>query len=226
MNKGKKFSAIIIAVMMCFIFFSIIDFSYATEIVKTEDGNMILTVEDGIKHYTKGLSDEEIDEILDAKINQIIQEELDNVEASGITLYSTSKPKYVTVYGAKKTTKAPYKRMAGQPDGGYQFTGGGTVNINNTGGTTFTFSYSFPTPYGSIGISAKPGKKATKVTGYSATIPASSKYHYLVYVSNTYKSKPYIIYEDSTKTKIVHKGAVSTLYSTSVDVRRVKKDNI
>ena len=93
MNK-KKILSVAIALIMCLSVFSVLDFAYATETVETKDGVVTLTVdEEGVKHYTKDLSDEELDEILNAQIQDVIQEEIEALECTGIATYATSKPK-------------------------------------------------------------------------------------------------------------------------------------
>lgn len=175
----------------------------------------------GEQTYTTKLTNAEIEQNLDKQIETEINNIISEGRGEGIFLMASSRPTYTTTHGATKEVKAPYKKVAGQPSGGVQFSTGGSIFVDWSGGTSFSFSYSFPTPYGSIGLSATPGKKVSQAKGVQVNIPASKTQHYIVYMANTYKCKPYIVYEVTNgKKSVYYKGTSKVWYQSSFDVRK------
>lgn len=158
-----------------------------------------------------------LDEMLHHQAEQAVAEVIEEANRSNLSLAPSKRPTYETKYGTEQKVSAPFRAADGQPPGGYRFNTGGTVNIETTAGTTFTFSYEFPKPFEKIGIAATPGKSTTKVTGYSVNIPASKTKFYKVYISNIYKCQPFIVYEISSvtgKKSVYHKGSSKIYYAT------------
>lgn len=178
----------------------------------------------GEQTYTTSLTDSEIEQALDEQMQKEIDAIIAEGEANGISLFASTagRPTYTTTHGDTEIVTAPKKKVSGQPAGGVQFSNGGSVYVDWSGGTSFSFSYSFPTPYGSIGLSATPGKKVTQATGVAVKIPASKTKHYVVYLANRYKCRPYIVYEVSNgKKSVYYKGSSKVWYQSDFSLKTI-----
>lgn len=201
-------------------------FTYATENSSTtNNSNMTLIYdENNEKVYETTLTDTEIEALLDEQEEKEIQAKIaEDQSLNTMRKVSSGRPQYTTKHGSYKNVKAPYKAVAGQRPKGMQINTGGTINIDNQGGTSFSFSYTFPAPFNAIGIAATPGKVVARVTGYSANIPASNTKFYKAYLANIYRCRPYIVYKVvNGKKSVYHKGVSRVIIQTSIKVREVK----
>lgn len=128
---------------------------------------------------------------------------------------------YQTVYGTPLNVSTGYKYCSNQPSNGTKIAGGGSININTTGGPTVSISVTFPLPYGSFSVGCATGSKVG-VGGVSVYIPSNG--YYKVRVNNTYRTTPYVVYEivKSTGSKrMISRGHSKYLYSSAYDKVKV-----
>lgn len=149
-----------------------------------------------------------------AEIEHLLRQEY----PSGIIPFDRTSD-YSTTNGKKTFVRTPYKAVAGQPTGGTKFQSGGTILVVETGGGSINFTYSFPTPFGSIGLSGPLGKKVT-TGGYAVKIPGGA--YYKATQSDGLYCTPYAIYRTvNGKKTLVNRGASSTHYNQAFSYIRV-----
>lgn len=172
--------------------------------------------------YQNTLSEVEIEELHAQQVEQQIEEVmLRDQSIPSITPYGPPPTSsYDTVYGAEKLVDL--NGFAGsQPSGGTQFPSGGGFYYSDSGGPTVSLSYSWPTPYGSFGISGNLGNKAN--SGVFVNAPNKTNF-FKLYITKTYKCKPYIIYKIDNRTGAkteYYKGMTQVHYRTSATAKKV-----
>lgn len=210
-----KFKHMVLCIVLCLTMVMTTATIYAAEpTINTSNGALMSETQEAI-----------LGEMLHHQAEQAAAEVIEEANKSNLNMPLSKRPTYETKYGTEKNISAPFKAANGQPSGGYRFNTGGQVNIETTAGTAFTFNYTFPEPFGQIGISATPGKSTTKVTGYSVKIPASKTTFYKVYISNIYKCQPFIVYEISAvtgKKTVYYRGSSKVYHASDNQVRAVK----
>lgn len=157
------------------------------------------------------LSESEVDQMLKDQIDLEVEQIIAEAEAikEGSTFFD--RPRYYTVMGTAQYIWSPWRAVAGQPAGGTSIQGGGTAYATTSGGGTISFSYSFPTPYGSFGLSCPLGQKSARVTGYGVSFPDSR--FYKVEQRGQVKAQPYIVYvKQNGKSKVYRKMVSSVVY--------------
>lgn len=163
----------------------------------------------------EALAQKEAEAQVQAEIERLLKQEY----PSGIIPFDRTND-FSTTYGKKTFVTTPYVAVAGQLPGGTKFQGGGTIHVVPTGGGTINLTYSFPTPFGSIGVSGPLGKKVSYTTDYGVYIPAGA--YYKATQSDGLYCTPYAIYRTvNGKKTLVNRGASSTHYNQAFSYVRV-----
>ena len=168
-----------------------------------------IDVDGSIYSAFPGLTDEEIDEILKDKIQSEIQHIINDAQNDAQDHVFFDRPTYSTVYGTIQYIWSPWTTLAGQPAGGTSIKGGGMAYATESGGGTISFSYSFPTPYGSFGLSCPLGRKSSSVTSYGVKFPDSN--YYKVQQRGQVKAQPYTVYVKQNGVSKVYRRMVSSI---------------
>lgn len=143
---------------------------------------------------------------LEEEVSQIIADAIANDERLGLT--GSSRPTYTTQYGSEVEKWTPWKTVPGQPSKGTQIQGSGSIYVSDSGGGTVSCSWSFGTPYGTLGISYTLGKRLD-VGGYCIDISGSG--YYLAQHRKQYKCQPYVVYvTQNGKRSVYRRALVST----------------
>lgn len=130
------------------------------------------------------------------------------------------RPTYDTVYGSVVNKSTGWHDVAGQPDGGVQISGGGSIFVSPSGGGAVSVSVSLPGGVGSIGVSVPKAKRSLNVTGYAVNISGSGFYKATANVTN--KIQPYVVYETKNGSRRVYaKMATNEFFSMALDKRKV-----
>lgn len=148
---------------------------------------------------------------------QIIEQAL---KSSGDSVRASGRPSYDTVYGSVKNKSTGRHDVAGQPAGGVQIAGGGSIFVSPSGGGSVSVSVPLPGGLGNLNVSIPKAKRSLSVTGYAVNISGSG--FYKATANATYKIQPYVVYETKNgKRKVYAKLASSTLYSLALGKRKV-----
>lgn len=154
-------------------------------------------------------TDAEIDQLLEDEIQLEIKRIIDDAQDNENDHVFFDRPSYSTVYGTVQYIWSPWTTLAGQPAGGTSIKGGGMAYATESGGGTIAFSYSFPTPYGSFGLSCPLGRKSSSVTSYGVKFPDSN--YYKVQQRGQVKAQPYTVYVKQNGVSKVYRRMVSSI---------------
>lgn len=115
--------------------------------------------------------------------------------------------------------KQTFKGYAGnQPTKDTKFPTGGGFYYSDAGGPTVTLSVAFPSPYGTMKVSATLGNSAK--SGRWVEVPTKTAY-YKLYVEKVYEVKPYITYQKvNGKWKKYTSGSNQSLYSVTASAKK------
>lgn len=129
-------------------------------------------------------------------------------------------PTYDTVYGSVVNKSTGWHDVAGQPAGGVQISGGGSIFVSPSGGGPVSVSVSLPGGVGSVSVSIPKANRSLSVTGYAVNISGSGFYKATANV--THKIQPYVVYETTNGVRRVYaKMATNTFYSMALGKRKV-----
>ena len=130
------------------------------------------------------------------------------------------RPTYDTVYGSVVNKSTGWHDVAGQPAGGVQISGGGSIFVSPSGGGSVGVSVSLPGGVGSVSVSIPKANRSLSVTGYAVNISGSGFYKATANV--THKIQPYVVYETTNGVRRVYaKMATNTFYSMALGKRKV-----
>lgn len=158
-----------------------------------------------------GMTAKEISDLhdlrLEEEVSQIIADAMANDERLGLA--ASSRPTYTTKYGSKVEKWTPWKTVPGQPDKGTQIQGSGSIFVAPSGGGTVSCSWSFGTPYGTLGISYTLGKRI-EAGGYCINVSGTG--FYLAQHRKQYLCQPYVVYVTQNGKKSVYRRALASTF--------------
>lgn len=169
------------------------------------------------------LSEDQFDAMLreraEKEAAQIIEQALADYDADARAA-GNGRPTYDTVYGSVVNKSTGWHDIAGQPPGGVQIPGGGSIFVSPSGGGSVSVSVPLPGGVGSVGVSIPKAKRSLNVTGFAVNISGSGFYKATANV--THKIQPYVVYETKNGVRRVYsKAASNTFFNMAVDKRRV-----
>ena len=168
------------------------------------------------------LSESDVEAIVRQRAEQeaalIIEEAM---SSDGVEPYATrGRPSYSTVYGSVQTKASGWHDVAGQPPGCVHIDGGGSINVQPSGGGSVSVSVPLPNGLGSIGVSIPLAKRNLSATGYSIHIDGAGFWKATANVEH--KVQPFVVYETVNGVKKVYKkAATNNFFRLSLGKRKV-----
>lgn len=171
--------------------------------------------------FDPDLTDEDYERLLleqsELEAEKIIKEATEN---RGISPRANGRPTYTTVYGRLVTKETGWHDIAGQPPGGVQIAGSGTIHVARTGGGSVGVSVSLPGGLGGLSVSLPLSRQSFFVTGYSVNISGNGFYKATANIS--YKVHPFVVYEKKNgKSRVYAKTASCVFYRLALSKRRI-----